>query len=442
MSFEYKSIIIDTIEDIKERKDPKSPVLFRHNLGNGKFDEYSIPYDKYVLLLFETILIYNNTNVGQRMDGLTKFLYNKVTNKRKEICSYVLQIFPEKKKIEYTEIRENKSRVEKSIQYNEDFSTLSNLIYKRAKKCQFTAISVDIYTESSAHRNVVLCEYDNSSKKVMLNYYEPHGTLKGFSKKYGIIDILDKLKKDSNGFINYNYNNIACPYGIQSELYGLDIGYCVMFSFLWIYIVLEIIMYNLQHNTYIPSYNWIGKVEEYYLDRYDKYSLYGKTVTFAGNIFVDYIESNYNDQQKVILDGYIYRYIQQNTHEFKKVRSNVRYRNVKNIDSNNSSDSEDDSLSLESKDNSEDDPEVTYESWRKAKLKESGYDDIKVEDEENILTEEIDKEGRWYNYLKSKIYGNKIGQLCRKNSDCISKRCIQSADGNYCGASVRSGQSS
>jgi len=72
---------------------------------------------------------------------------------------------------------------------------------------------------------------------------------------------------------------ISCPTSIQKYTED-NIGFCLMFSFFWIYCILTIINDMKKNNAYIPLQSWIGLVDKILLE-YEKSYLYSVVVSFG-----------------------------------------------------------------------------------------------------------------------------------------------------------------
>jgi len=165
--------------------------------------------------------------------------------------------------------------------------TVSSFYYKYAGTSCIGFSVIDIYikmNDNLAHVNVMLVE--NIKDFLIWNYYEPHGY-------NGIIDEnVQKMKEmgelcakiAGKKFIFNQREGAQCPRGIQGLLTGYDPGYCLIFSYFWIWCVLSVIK---RMDMYIPSNKWISFVEECVADyiKRDPKLVYKRVISFAYKMY-------------------------------------------------------------------------------------------------------------------------------------------------------------
>jgi hypothetical protein len=107
-------------------------------------------------------------------------------------------------------------------------------------KCSFSSTGLGLYYEGMGHKNMLLAFKDTKKKKIVLSLYEPHG--------YGVKDNISAV---SDTFLNYLYTSrpdlfkiaprtsMSCYKGAQAYT-GDPFGFCVMFSYFWLYCILKI----------------------------------------------------------------------------------------------------------------------------------------------------------------------------------------------------------
>jgi len=93
-----------------------------------------------------------------------------------------------------------------------------------------------------AHANILLlCKSDTQNGYFYtLSLYEPHGSLFKMSALKNLIDnfveVFLQYCVEEGILIRYHGRNfISCPEGIQSYTTGLDVGYCLAYSYFWYY---------------------------------------------------------------------------------------------------------------------------------------------------------------------------------------------------------------
>lgn len=302
-NFQYKETINSIIEKFsKGAIKPKKivPVQIKNHT-------YHIPKDLDLFFTFHGI-------EGESDVGLAPVIYELLTVplKNKYNCTFRLYINITEKTVEW-DSGEKDSGVNRVWYYYKNPETLIpviNLILDQSKKCgSFSTIPVIIYGRNSygkeiAHRNIILLERIPKNLKdhteIVLNYYEPYGSVdkKGASKF--IATVLNQIERASKGRIKVNYKGTSCPLGgIQTKMERgeLDIGYCIMYSYFWIYIVLSVILDNLEHGRYESSINWINEVERYYANKSPEI-LYKACVNFADWLVKNYMAILARDRSK------------------------------------------------------------------------------------------------------------------------------------------------
>lgn len=447
--FEYKAVV-DTILNNIPYVNPKKLVPYRKKIDYDTYDVYEIPYDQYVWYLYQTIEWYNRDVTFDEKEGLVNIVFDMISYKSE--CNAHFSISDNNRYIRYgnlifyytdkgisglkrlseSELKEVYSDL--STEYDtgdlqKDFKkggikTLIQFIQKKMEKCRFAAFPITLtIKDRGLHRNIIFAERveDGKESKIVLNYYEPHGSAQQHIRS-SVTTILENLEKYSEGEIIYNYAGVSCLQGAQTLSAPADIGYCIMFSLLWIYIVFSVVAYNINKGSYVPSIEWISKIEKYYTSQLGKKEIYGTVVSFAEKVFNRYIHKNYNTPEvRELFDQHFDEYINNNYFIGKmripvKRRQKYTSRDEYEIEQTSSSDSYSEE---ELKQLPREDPEITYESWQESK----------DEEDQNIKR-------NWYDYLKNKVLRKRtIGGECRKNSDCLSKRCKD----NYCAAPLRSG---
>jgi len=148
----------------------------------------------------------------------------------------------------------------------------------------FSIISIYIRTNIT-HANVILVE--NIKDFLIWNYYEPSGYENNIELKK-IEHVGELCAKIANKKFIFNHKEGAqCPIGIQKLLNDYDPGYCLIFSYFWIWCVLNVIK---RMTSYIPSNQWISYVEKCVATQLlnDKAKVYKRVISFAHSLYESY----------------------------------------------------------------------------------------------------------------------------------------------------------
>lgn len=461
--FVYKSVIDNILNNFLEKRRylPKNihkiytTTNIKYNSESSEYYRRSFPvwYSQYVQLLYK--FLFCDVKISSKI--LTNF-YNSLLEELEEsgncitdkiaidLVNNTFMFRTEEKRILF-------SLVEPGQQEKiSDFLDMINII---SKKCRFFVFRVSFKSqrEGASHLNMILGERLDDNN-IILNYYEPHGfikepILKVINKIFSYGKSISREQNLPSITLNYNTSNVE---GAQIKA-GDFIGYCTMFSLFWIYIVLNIIIYNLKNNSYSPSPDWIYKVEHYYASSVSSDKLYEIIITFALELFNDYIHSLPVEEQKRIFEKIALRlndYKPASGERKEKVEEIKEEREEK--DENFDSYSEKELLEL-----AERDPEVDYEMWEKAKERESermklGWKEFIARKGGQLRLGEFCRKHTECNSGRCKFENNsgigrcsvplQLGVKCKKNSDCASKRCYYEEDEKegYCAAPLRSGR--
>lgn len=140
------------------------------------------------------------------------------------------------------------------------FDPVANHMYACVSKSNIYVMNVNVRYNGKWHRNLVIFSGDDS--KIYAYLYEPNGNFTNH-KDYVIqkmhVGVTEFLKVLSSRLENVSLeivdNDKTCPVGLQlksKEKYGL----CVMFTYLWMYVVFKLVHHNVSLN------DAIGKAEE------------------------------------------------------------------------------------------------------------------------------------------------------------------------------------
>ena len=116
------------------------------------------------------------------------------------------------------------------------------------------------------------------------------------------------METESKGKIISNFNKSTSNIGLQSLTSEFDIGFCMIFSYFWLYCVLCIIIYNVQRGTYTNSKEWIEYLERIIIKNTKNSMLfYSKIVKFTETITMNIVKKMNNTNKYEYIEGrYIY----------------------------------------------------------------------------------------------------------------------------------------
>lgn len=170
-------------------------------------------------------------------------------------------------------------------------------------KCKFGAIIVSSYREQAGHRTLLFIE--NVNDVLHVYYYDPHGSNKlSWSNKENIYNKLEEVfsvfvkpAASSTGIKNlfvHKYETI-CLLGIQALSFGYDIGMCQIFSSLWLYTVVKVIVETTKKNIILPlTSDWLYLIDDYFISQFDRKQRYNAMLLFVSKLFNFYIRNNAN----------------------------------------------------------------------------------------------------------------------------------------------------
>ena len=413
-SFEDKGIIYGIIEKYKRKsknipKDLNKKLKYRY-IDENKIKEIEIPY----IIYFD---IFN-----QKISSLhNKLIFNMVNNLRKD--------YNMKKEIKILELyvnqKNNRILLKRDIKDDEGFSinpesftdllSFSNILETFSKENTFFVINV-IITGEIAHNNIIFVEKIKNS--LVFNYYEPHG-FEFFLNNSFIIKFLLSLEDiNTNIYINRNHKYPGIQ-RVTEDSFGL----CIIFSLFWIYIVLNIVFYNINNKSYIPSNYWINEIEKIYVIDLNeaKGELYRIVLAFGIDLINDWFQSLSLKSLRIFLEKL----------DFKGTFEEVKERGIDYDIIENKRESY---TKQEFEKQREQDSEITYEDWEN-KRKAENKDYCSVSFINDKLLKDIDK--NWLRFLKTRGYkiekgkiilGKLLGENCNDDNDCFSKKCRES----YC----------
>jgi hypothetical protein len=268
------------------------------NLIRGQYREtYKLGYDVVMYAIYQSIedVIQDDVEINFSNMILKESIKLAPEKIRKELgnnvsdCIKILEIDVKGKIVGVGEDRKIRDiePVKSNINPEGDFNYKEVSEYiKTLFKCEkFGIITVIQYNGGSyegAHRNIIFAVVNKKSKTITLNYYEPHGSnTNSLTKTRGVDTFFKNLEKNTKDYtLKFNYETVSCPIGIQTKLRGIDSSYCVMHSYLWIYMVYSVLFFNSADGWMTQSKGWLQKIESW-KDNYSPKEIYRIVVTFA-----------------------------------------------------------------------------------------------------------------------------------------------------------------
>lgn len=257
---------------------------------------YDIPYDFYLRGLYRYAEKLEN-KLGTNMD---KVLFEKVIGKLygdNASCINKMNITKTGNNYVYT--------FNEKIQSNYDDSNKENLINSILSiysKCHYGAIILSSYETglSTGHRTLIY--FENVNNILNIFYYDPHGSSEfSWSNKLNIYntlyDFFDQMKPYLTKYnikdIIVNKYEAMCLFGVQAYSVKYDIGMCQIFSSLWLYLVVKVIVESTKNNIQLPPTNkWIYLIDEYFISQFNSKQRYNAVLLFVSRLFNFYVEQN------------------------------------------------------------------------------------------------------------------------------------------------------
>jgi hypothetical protein len=184
--------------------------------------------------------------------------------------------------------------------------------------CRFTSLALTYITPTFSHRNMILIYKNDLNKKFFMYLYEPEGIV-----KRDVQDFLEYLTFEYNKKDNLNVVSEilpkSCPIvysqtqtlssGLQNIIKETGQGYCIMYSYFWLYLVLSC------SKSGMNALGLINRLEDYLIENYPSNDLANIIVNFAGKCVNFYIE----DIQKYVDQDVLKKFHEKSTQKFKQV---------------------------------------------------------------------------------------------------------------------------
>jgi len=178
-------------------------------------------------------------------------------------------------------------------------------------KCRYGVILVTSLLKDATDSHRTLIYFENIENNLNIIYYDPHGSSSlSWSNKLRIYDRVKNIFEEQSTpylqtfniqTIRVNEYSKMCLLGIQAYSSGIDIGMCQIFSSLWLYTTLKVILEASKSAVILPSVeNWINLIDEYYITMFDKKQRYNVMLLFASNLYNYYVEKTRRDGENII----------------------------------------------------------------------------------------------------------------------------------------------
>lgn len=240
LSFGEKDIILQNYIDSRIRYFKK--FNYQKEL---QFEGVPVRSDKYVYAFYQSI--YNLVRNGLVSSSIPEILHKNIFNTDSNIKFNTITLY-----LRYDNMRFDHK---KSFNYKKNpgmFSYTLKKIKTNLDKANFLFIHLDVQIGGGqgAHANTFLL-YTNPVTGVTRGVlYEPHGATveKGEEWKNKVSEFLqyltDTYNKEFKTNMIFTGRASSCPAGIQSMIRGIEepveeIGYCLMFSYFWMYMVMS-----------------------------------------------------------------------------------------------------------------------------------------------------------------------------------------------------------
>jgi hypothetical protein len=273
----------------------------------------SILLDEYVRFMFR---FYNNYLYGPQRTQLPFYilhtLSNKYDKKFNHSCVIDFEIFNDSNKMNFS--------VNSTEEQPLNDSNLNNFIKKYIQPPINNSNPVIVIPLTIAvtgipemkivsHANMIIIE--NHKTYITIHHYEPHGTDNGLFYKYSG-DFLETFTKLIGSVTNIKTNlNIASSFqGIQYKFRNLDIGFCELISYFWLYVSVLAIYTNKNKNSSITD-KYYSKIEECFMHQLSEDDLYELIIRFCYNLIMKFFMENKNN---------IYSFYKDNLSEFVKIQ--------------------------------------------------------------------------------------------------------------------------
>lgn len=257
---------------------------------------YDIPYDFYLRGLYRYAEKLEN-KLGTNMD---KVLFEKVIGKLygdSAACINKMRITKTGDNYYYTFNEKINSN------YNDDNKeNLINSILSIYSKCHYGAIILSSYETGASTGHRTLIYFENVNNVLNIFYYDPHGSNEfSWSNKLNIYNTLYDFFDEMKPYLaKYNIKNIIvnkyesiCLFGLQAYSVKYDIGMCQIFSSLWLYLVVKVIVESTKNNIQLPPTNkWIYLIDDYFISQVNAKQRYSAVLLFVSRLFNFYVQQN------------------------------------------------------------------------------------------------------------------------------------------------------
>jgi hypothetical protein len=211
--------------------------ILKTNIKPGMILHYKnqkLRADEYIYAYYHAI----ETILGEKTSLIETVYSVAVYSDNAKLCTGKLMIDLPTKMVERKEGDFSYDSEEKSDTNTYHTRKLLAKINSNLKQCKGISLALISKDEDGAHHQNVLFIYEDSIGKITFAVYEPGGQVE--LDTLPLIEyIAEKYAKTYNVETRVISHEISCHYGMQS--YYDQVGYCVMWSLLWLYIVFMLI---------------------------------------------------------------------------------------------------------------------------------------------------------------------------------------------------------
>jgi hypothetical protein len=174
--------------------------------------------------------------------------------------------------------------------------------------------NIDTTTLQELHRTVFIVERDIKNTNIIFYHYNPYGTYNserwsGFQGKHLVDSVRPYLVQSFPGYtVEIQERGVSCHRGIQLFLRGgvhlmddsghLERGFCQLYTLFWMYHVMELVS-----DISLDLHEWGSYIDLFYMYKFKDRpeELYTFILRFGYSIIMDYLDSEYNDAQKIFM---------------------------------------------------------------------------------------------------------------------------------------------
>jgi hypothetical protein len=276
-------------------------------------EKYIFSRWNYIYAFYQTIDNFYDQKIY--MPNFIELIYSMATGKYiNQLCTGIINIYGSENMS--TESQNEFNYITDKYKFNEFLKEFHNRITE--EDCKFTSLALSYHDQYGSHRNMLLIYRDDINENINVSLYEPHGyniswyNQKDPSNMYQNIEnfVRNLILEYNSAFREYKIKRqdpithcntqviksffkrdvldfVTKPnrIGIQAYVNEMSYGYCVMYSYFWLYLVLHCYKQTGLDFRYISN-----KIEECLIEMYTPEKLGMIISAFAGKAINFYIE--------------------------------------------------------------------------------------------------------------------------------------------------------